>query len=298
MQKNPFAQQEAVQMIELRLSPGAVDCAEEAFGEEALSLASFEVDQSELGWRTRIYTPVRMEREAVLSKLILLEELTGHRMVLSAVETVESRDWVLETQQAFPAFSVGDFYIHGSHDTALPPLGSTPLLIDANAAFGTGEHATTQGCLLAIQHVCRRSVPRNALDMGCGTGILALSLAARWHVPVLGVEIDAVAVRVAQENTRLNQARRDARIVLGNGYQTRILQKRSPYDLIVANILARPLMSMAPDLNRHLAVGGHAVLSGLLDKQARMVLAAHRQQGLKLVRQWRIDGWSTLLLQK
>lgn len=296
MTSNPFAQPSQVWEIEFRIPEPLVALVEEAFAEEAESLASFEVDAEAKLWRTTLYVQRELTAAELTARLALVESLTGHRLDMPQVRCVASRDWVRETQQAFPPFSVGPFYIHGSHVETPPPPGSTPLLIDANAAFGTGEHATTQGCLLAMEAICRRRVPSNALDMGCGSAILAMALGKRWRVPTLGVEIDAVSVRVAKENLALNRVGREVEVVLGNGYAAPQVRERGPFDLILANILARPLVHMAPQLAKNLAPGGNAVLSGLLSWQEPMVLAAHRHQGLRLVKRWRIKGWSALWL--
>jgi ribosomal protein L11 methyltransferase len=295
---NVFAQPGQLWELEFLASQDMVPLLEEAFGDLAQSVAMFEVDADRKQWRTCFYTLQEPEQADLVARLALVETLTGSHLALPTVQRVKTTDWVQATRQAFPPFSVGPFYIHGSHVETPPPPGSTPLLIDANAAFGTGEHATTQGCLLALEAICRQRVPRNALDMGCGSAILAMALGKRWHVPVLGVEIDAVSVRVARENVALNRVRREVQVVLGNGYAAPEVAARGPFDLVVANILARPLMQMAPQLARHLAPGGDVVLSGLLSWQEPMVLAAHRQQGMRLVKRWQIKGWSALWLKR
>jgi ribosomal protein L11 methyltransferase len=295
---NPFAQPLQIWEIEFSLSEKMVPLLEEAFAADVLSMASFETKEHSDQWRTTFHVEHEIAAAEIIGRLALLEELTGERIDFPHIRKVIAKDWVKESQQAFPPFSVGPFYIHGSHVEAPAPAGSTPLLVDANAAFGTGEHATTQACLLAIEAICRQGLPSKALDMGCGSAILAIALGKRWHVPALGVEIDAVSVHVAKENVRLNRVQREVRVVLGDGYAAREVRQYGPFDLIVANILARPLMAMAPQLARHLAPGGNVVLSGLLNWQEPMVLAAHRQQGLGLVRRWRIGDWSALWLKR
>jgi ribosomal protein L11 methyltransferase len=136
------------------------------------------------------------------------------------------------------------------------------------------------------------------LDMGCGSGILAIAMAKLWRVPTLGIDIDPVSVSVARENGALNGVRRLVRFGAGDGYHARDVRRQGTFDLIVANILARPLVRMAPTLTRHLLPGGVAVLSGLLDYQERMVLGAHRAQGLRLLRRFTIGNWNTLVLGK
>ena len=295
---NPFAQPSQVWEIEFCIPEALVPLVEETFADEAQSMASFEIDGDAKLWRTRLYIFGEVPHAELVARIAIAEQVTGYKLDAPEIRKVASKDWVRETQQAFPPFSVGPFYVHGSHVETRPPSGSTPLLIDANAAFGTGEHATTQGCLLALDAICRQRVPQNALDMGCGSAILAMALAKRWRIPTLGVEIDAVSVRVARENLVLNRVEKEVRVVLGNGYAAPEVRAQGTFDLIVANILARPLVQMAPQLARQLAPGGHAVLSGLLVRHEQMVLNAHRHQGLRLVRRWRIKGWSALWLSK
>lgn len=298
MNANPFAQPAQIWKMEFHVPEHVIPLLEELFGETALSTGMVELDAEAQHWRLAFYMDHAPAMEGVHAQLAVLEALTGNPLPKPEISRVEPRDWVRETQQAFPAFCVGPFYIHGSHVTAPVPMGKTPLLIDANVAFGTGEHATTQGCLLALEAICKRKVPRNALDMGCGSAILAMALAKRWNVEALGVEIDAVAVSAAQENVKLNRVSGRVNVVVGNGYAAPLVRQKGPFDVIVANILARPLITMAPFLARHLAPGGDAVLSGLLTRQENMVLAAHRQQGLTLVKRWQIQGWSALWLKK
>ena len=209
-------------------------------------------------------------------------------------------DWVAESQKALPPISAGRFYVYGSHVTEPPPFGSIPLLVEANVAFGTGRHESTFGCLLALTQLAtqldRRHRPRNALDMGCGSGILAMAMAHLWHCPVLAVDNDADSVRVAGENARENRVADWIEPHCGDGYHSHLVARRGPFDLIAANILAEPLCAMATDLRRHLAPGGYVILAGLLTSQQRQVLARHRGQGLHLVRRLHFGEWTTLVL--
>ncbi len=178
---------------------------------------------------------------------------------------------------------------------ARAPPGSIPLEIDAATAFGTGEHPSTRGVLLALDGLARRRRFRRPLDIGTGTGVLAIAAAKRLHRAVLASDIDCAAARVAAHHVGRNGLRGQVRVICAPGYRARAV-RRSRYDLILSNILARPLSLMARDLAHALAPGGVAVLSGLLRRQERMVLAAHRMQGLALARRIAIEGWSTLIL--
>jgi len=214
-----------------------------------------------------------------------------------AIEKLPDIDWVAESQKALPSLQAGRFYIYGSHITDAPPPGRIPLLIEANVAFGTGQHETTRGCLLALSDLAKRIRPSSALDMGCGSGVLAMAIAKLWGCPVLAVDNDGPSIPVARENFRLNRVTAHARAQEGQGYRAATIGNVGPYDLIVANILAEPLVAMAKDLRSHLAPAGFAVLSGLLWHQAARVTARHRAAGLRLVTRYREGDWMTLVMQ-
>lgn len=217
------------------------------------------------------------------------------------IERLPPRDWVSENRESFPPRRVGRYFIHGTHHRAGTPAGMIDLLIDAATAFGTGEHATTSGCLIALDRLARQGRRRNVLDMGTGTGILAIAATKTWHLPasaVLAVDIDGGSVRVARENAHRNGVAAGVRVRWSTGYRSRAVRERRPYELVFANILARPLALMARDLHAALAPDGVAVLSGLLARQERFVLAAHRLYRLHLCHRIVIDGWHTLVLRR
>jgi len=205
-------------------------------------------------------------------------------------------DWVAESQKSLPPIRAGRFYVYGSHVTGPAPAASIPILIDANAAFGTGRHETTRGCLIALTRLAKRRRFRRPLDMGCGSGVLAIAMAKLWPVAVVAADNDATALRVARDNARINGVSFRVRCVASDGYRNAALARRAPFDLIVANILAEPLASMAVDLAHHLGHGGTAVLSGLLADQQRAVLAPHRGRGLRLEARIVLGDWATLVL--
>ena len=214
------------------------------------------------------------------------------------VERIPPTDWLAATRRAFPPIRIGRFFVHGSHVEGGVPAGAVALRIDASTAFGSGDHPTTAGCLTALERLAKRRRIRRALDMGCGTGILAIAIAKAWRVPVVAADIDPEAVRVAQANARANRIAGLVAAAPSDGYAGTAVRAGAPYDLIVANILAGPLARMAKDLAADLASGGTAVLSGLLARQEAQVLAAHRTQGLALQGRVALDGWSTLVLAK
>lgn len=238
-----------------------------------------------------------LDRRQIEDRLALAAAAVGLAAPPAVIERIADTDWVLASLRDFPPIRAGRFFVHGSHFAGVPPGGSVPLRIDAGTAFGSGEHATTQGCLTAIDRLLRRRRFRHPLDLGCGSGILAIAMAkAGRGARVRAADIDPVAVKVAALNARLNRVRLQAQP--SDGYRSRFVARHRPYDLVAANILARPLASMAADLRRHLAPGGVAVLSGLLVGQERLVLAAHRRQGLVLAARIRINGWSTLVIRR
>jgi ribosomal protein L11 methyltransferase len=212
------------------------------------------------------------------------------------LERLPDTDWLAESLRSFPPIDAGRFQLRGSHIDEPEPAGRVVLVIDAGAAFGSGEHASTKGCLLAFDRLLRRRHFARVLDMGCGSGVLAIAAAKTTPAPVLAVDIDAAAARIAAGNARRNRVAPQVRAAASNGYASRLVHRRAPYALIFANILARPLARMAKPLAAHLAPGGVAILAGLLNRQERLVLAAHRAQGLVLVARHRLDGWSCLVV--
>ena len=207
------------------------------------------------------------------------------------------RDWLAENRADFPPLSLGRFWVHGSHISARRPA-QLSLRIDAAQAFGSGSHPTTAGCLAALQHIAKQQNPETILDLGCGSAILAMAAARLWPAArITGSDIDPASVKTARANLRQNRiSQTRCQLVLADGVQHRQLRAAAPYQLILANILAGPLCRMAPAITRVLAGQGWLVLAGLLDSQARAVLAAYRAQGLVPVWQQVQAGWSILIL--
>lgn len=206
-------------------------------------------------------------------------------------------DWVTENQKSFTPIRAGRFFVYPSHHDGRIPSGSVPICMDAGMAFGTGEHGTTKGCLLMIEAVLKRRHLVNALDIGCGTGILAIAAAlASKQTKLTASDIDPDAVLVSTQNCRINRLHTRIRPVVSNGLDRRGMKKPRAFDLVIANILAGPLQRLAPAIARVVSPGGNVILSGLLEDQEAAVLAAYRRQGLSLRRRLRLDGWSTLLL--
>jgi ribosomal protein L11 methyltransferase len=209
-------------------------------------------------------------------------------------------DWVQRAYEGLPPIHAGRFFIYGEHNADAPrPAGAIPFRIEANMAFGTGRHETTLGCLLELERLAKAGTPvRRALDMGAGSGLLAFAAARLWRCPVLAVDNDATSVRLCRENARINGVARWVDCLRSDGYARAEIARRGPYDLICANILAEPLVAMAGDLRAHLAPGGTAILSGMLNHQARRVFRHHRAQGLVLIHRRVIGEWTTLVLRR
>ena len=246
-------------------------------------------------WRIEAYPRQPALDASTEIRLALAAAGAGGRLVRIAEERLPERDWLAENRRDFPPQHIGRFFVHGSHWRRPAPASAIAIEIDAATAFGTGEHPSTRGCLLALDQLARRRRFRRPLDIGTGSGILAIAAAKRLHRPVIAGDIDPEAVRVARHHARRNGLAGRVRFLNAAGYRSRALH-RHKYDLILANILARPLALMARDLKRAIAPGGVAVLAGLLRRQEPLVLAAHRAQRLSLVRRLVIEGWSTLIL--
>jgi len=257
------------------------------------AVSAFEITPEE--WRVEAYPPSSVLSPALGAELALAAAAAGGTLVEIGEGQLPDRDWLAENQLAFPPLRVGRFFIYGSHHRGRVPAGAIGIMLDAATAFGTGEHPSTRGCLMALDRLARRHRFRRPLDVGTGTGILAVAAAKLLHRRVLASDIDRGAVRVARHNVARNGVAGLVRVSGADGYRDRAIRKL-PYDLILSNILARPLALLARDLARTLMPGGRAVLSGLLRRQEPIVLAPHRGCGIVLERRLVIDGWSTLVL--
>jgi ribosomal protein L11 methyltransferase len=209
-------------------------------------------------------------------------------------ERVAAKDWVRESLAGLAPVTAGRFIVHGAHDRARIPQNRIGIEIEAALAFGTGHHGTTYGCLLALDSLCKSLPRRRILDLGTGSGVLAIAAARALRQPVLATDIDGSAVRAARANAALNRAGSFVAVIKADGVAARQIRERAPYDLILANILLRPLQRLAAPLMRLTAPGARVVLSGLLASQANAVIAAYR--GLALERRIDLDGWTTLVL--
>lgn len=223
----------------------------------------------------------------------------GRSLPQFRLEHVPELNWVAISQAALPPVIAGRFVVHGSHDRNRVARGPSTILIDAGEAFGTAHHATTLGCLLAIDRLTRVEAFDTILDLGCGSGVLAIALAkALPHAHVLATDMDVQSVKVAADNMRLNGVGQRIATAVARGVDHTFIRQSPPFDLIVANILAGPLIRLAPALARKISCGGTLLLSGILIPQAPQVIAAYLASGFAVVRHDRIVGWSTLTLRR
>ncbi len=276
----------------------AVPAFEAALQTACRSVALFR-DEATDTWRVEGVRPQGSGDEELAGALALAAMVTGVDAALQAAP-VEAEGWLARTIQSFGEQEIGgDFLIRPTHIAPRPTYGRTVLVLDAGIAFGSGEHASTRGCLIAFARAAKdRRRMRRVLDLGTGSGILAMAAAKRRHRKVLATDIEPWSVRVAEQNARMNGVGKLVRARLADGWGERHVRAGRPYDLVFANILARPLCAMAKQLARGLAPGGTAILAGLLGTQARMVLAAHRRHGLRLERALPVGPWTTLVLRK
>jgi ribosomal protein L11 methyltransferase len=225
----------------------------------------------------------------------LLSRLAGREV---HVALLPDTDWIKLSQQGLPPVRAGRFFIYGAHDRGEVPRGVIPICIEAGLAFGTGHHETTALCLSVLSDIARRRRHANVLDLGCGSGLLAIGAAKLWRKRVTASDIDPVAIEVTRANAHANGEANLVHAVVADGLASRALASHAPYDLILANILAEPLTRLAPEIAKSLARGGNLVLSGLLHYQENLVLGFYRPHGLVL-RHIRRDGpWSALVLER
>jgi len=213
-------------------------------------------------------------------------------------DTVEARDWVKATLEELVPVRAGRFMVHGHHDRSKVAPNKLGIEIEAALAFGTGHHGTTRGCLLLLDSVLKAYRPRRVLDLGTGTGVLAIAAAKALHGGVLASDIDPLSVGVARDNARLNGAGNWVQAIHASGFSAPQFGQHRPFDLVLANILANPLRQMATPMARHLSPSALVILSGLLPYQANSVIAAYRARGLVLLRHLQIEGWSSLLMRQ
>ncbi|MDA1091541.1 MAG: 50S ribosomal protein L11 methyltransferase [Proteobacteria bacterium] len=285
--------------IEMRSPADAVDGFEEAlepFCVAISTIAENDADDPDDFWRIEGFTGAEPDEKTITLAINKTARRLGLEPPAPTFELLPAKDWVAENLAGFPPNKIGRYFIHGTHFEGRPPAGLVAIKLDAGAAFGSGEHPTTAACLMMLDRLSKRQKVRRPLDMGCGSGILSLAIAKTWKVAVLACDIDAEAVRVTNQNARLNGVGRLVRAEAGPDYRTPSVMAGGPYDLITANILARPLCHMAASAAKALAPGGAIILSGLLARDAMRVIARHRAHGFRLDHSLALDGWQTLVM--
>jgi ribosomal protein L11 methyltransferase len=270
------------------------DILTESFDDNDAAVAAFENDSR--GWDITVHFAAPPDEAAVRD----LVALAANRATADAVTfaPVEDKDWVRASLDALAPVQAGRFVVHGSHDRDRIPAHKIGIEIEAALAFGTGHHGTTRGCLLLLDEVLRRTRPSRILDLGTGTGVLAIAAAKALRRKILAGDIDLRSVEAARDNARLNSAGPWVEVVLAKGFAAPAFRARRPFDLVLANILANPLKALALPMRQHLAPGATVILSGLLPAQANDVIAAYRLVGLVLIKAIEQEGWTSLLLRR
>jgi ribosomal protein L11 methyltransferase len=261
---------------------------------EPADTAAAVIDAADGGWIVELYLESVADRDAV-GQVVADAVGAGAKPALT-FETLVERNWVAASLVGLDPVAAGRFVMHGRHDRARVAVNRIGIEIEAALAFGTGHHGTTRGCLLALDRLEKSRRPRRILDIGTGSGVLAIAAAKGTRHRVVAGDIDPRAVAVAKGNARINGVGSLVEVIRANGLLDRRLRGRAPYDLILANILLEPLKRLAAPMARLLATRGSVVLSGLLPAQSAAALAAYRTQGLRLQHRILLDGWATLVL--
>lgn len=264
------------------------------FGEEDYAIATQEIDEAKGIWEASIYGLA--EQEAEIAERF--ETLVGQSFPTLKIEreVLPDIDWIAKSLEGLKPVRAGRFLVHGSHDRDKVRQSDIGILIEAGQAFGTGHHGTTAGCLNMIGEVLKSRRVRKALDLGTGSGVLAIAAHLMAKIPVVATDIDPVATRVAKDNARINGVIDGIRFATAPGFHHAVFREEGPFDLIIANILARPLMKLAPALVGHLADNGTVILSGILAEQRWKVIAAYNGARLKHRRTTWMNGWVTIEL--
>ncbi len=277
----------------------AADLVVDVFDPAETASAAFEDEASQLDpkpWVVEIYLGAGVDEAQVRT---LLADIVGVDLAATIVtERIARQDWVARSLAGLAPVRAGRFLVHGGHDRNDVRSNDVALEIEAALAFGTGHHGTTRGCLLALDSVLKRRRPRRVLDLGTGTGVLAMAAAKVLHRTIACGDLDAKAVTAARGNAVMNGLGPWVRPVRAAGLQHPILRDLAPYDLVLANILAKPLRGLAPSIAAHAGRGADLILSGLLPRDVPGILSSYAAQGFALRSRGDLEGWATLSLRK
>ena len=273
----------------------------ETFDPTETASAAFEKTPSTDSWKSEVWVAEVFFGPEPDEEIIreLVRSVAG-QAAADALEfgRVNEKDWIAASLEGLAPVRAGRFLVHGSHDRKAPRSNDIGLEIEAALAFGTGHHGTTLGCLRALDAISKRRRPRSILDVGTGTGVLAIAAARLWRLPVAAGDIDPVSTEASAANAKLNGAAPFVRPVTARGAMHPALRAGAPYDLIFANILAKPLRLLAPQIAAVASHDAELVLSGLLARDVAGVLTAYAAQGFHLARRGDIEGWATLVLRR
>lgn len=283
-------------LLKVAVPPLAIPAFEEALAAEDAALSSFEIPGTAL-WSVEALTERAPDRALVEERLRTAAAAMDMPIPELLIEELEGRDWVAQSLYGLTPVRAGRFFVHGAHDRNARPAGAIALEVEASAAFGTGHHETTRGCLLMLNGLARQRRYRRPLDLGCGTGVLAMAAAILWRVPVLASDIDPTAVGVARATVEHNRLNHRVDCVVADGLCHPAMRRARPYDLVMANILARPLMRLAPDITRA-APAATLVLAGILRHQALPVATRYRQLGWRINRRLDLGAWTIMTLER
>lgn len=280
---------------EERVARRAADFLTEMLPPEETAAAAFEVDDGRI-WSLEVYFAAVPDETMVRT---LLAQCAGPEAAKAAAfSRIEQKDWVAAALEGLAPVRAGRFLVHGSHDRHRLRANDIGIEIEAALAFGTGHHGTTRGCLLYLDRILKVRRPQRVLDVGTGTGLLAIAAARALHLPVAAGDIDPVSTITASANARANRAGAYIKPVTATGVRHPALIAEAPFDLVFANILARPLMKLAASIATVTARPGTLVLSGLLERDVNGVLSAYRAQGFRLVARQNLEGWVSLMLKR
>ncbi|MGV7029771.1 50S ribosomal protein L11 methyltransferase [Methylobacterium symbioticum] len=266
----------------------------EMFDPTETAVAAFEAEDG-VTWRLEAYFADAPDEGFIRD---LIRPVVGDAADTAEFRTIEQQDWVRASLEGLKPVRAGRFLIHGAHDRDAVRANDLPIEIEAALAFGTGHHGTTLGCLRALVDELKRRRPAHVLDVGTGTGILAFAAAKALRSPVIAGDLDGEAVTTARENARLNGLGPYLRLYEGPGVRHALADRPRRFDIVFANILARPLKRLAPSLTAVVAPNGVLILSGLIERDVAGVLSTYRHRGFHLARKGVIEGWATLVLRR